>query len=96
LAEAQFPSSLEALVPRYLRRVPHDVIDGQPLRFQINHAGSYSLYSVGWNGADDSGNVAFKKDSGSAETGKRDWVWQETRSGLIDITQGDWVWRIPF
>ncbi|MFO1477695.1 MAG: hypothetical protein U1F98_13720 [Verrucomicrobiota bacterium] len=76
LVHNQLPGNLQALVPKYLDRVPLDVLDGQPLRYRETGQGGYLLYSIGWNGVDDGGTVAYKK--GAAKT--------------LDISQGDWVW----
>ncbi len=63
------PDSLQALVPAYLDRVPHDVINGQPLIYKRVGKQDFILYSVGWNEKDDGGVVNKKhKDQG-------DWVW---------------------
>jgi hypothetical protein len=47
------PASLEALVPAYLRRVPLDPWDGQPLRYAS--VGPAKVWSVGRDGRDDGG-----------------------------------------
>ena len=79
LAKGKYPDSLDALYPQYLNPVPHDVINGQPLHYQLTDVGQFVLYSIGWNGRDDGGVVVLT-------TGK---------SPHQDITQGDWVWRYP-
>jgi hypothetical protein len=63
------PESLEALAPRYLDRLPHDLITGKQLRYQRTDNGSYMLYSVGWNQTDEGGVIA--DDS----LLKGDWAW---------------------
>ncbi len=55
LADGQLPEKLEALVPRYLAKIPNDVIDGQPLRYRLESDGNYVIYSIGWNQTDDGG-----------------------------------------
>lgn len=76
-ASGGFPESLNALVPTYLSEIPHDVVNGQPLRYHPTEDGNFLLYSVGWNGEDDGGepdppryfNFGMSKPAG-------DWVWR--------------------
>ncbi len=48
------PETLDALCPRYLRKVPTDPFDGQPLRYALREGGAV-VYSVGHNRVDDGG-----------------------------------------
>ena len=70
LAHGQYPETLDALRPRFITTVPHDVIGGKPLLYRRAPDGSFLLYSVGWNGRDDGG----VRGKGNEE---RDWVWTE-------------------
>ena len=79
LAQGQFPDDLQALVPRFIAGLPHDIINGQPLKYRRTADGRFILYSVGWNEKDDSGVVAATKDKPPRQ----------------DILQGDWVWEYP-
>jgi hypothetical protein len=79
LANDALPENLEALVPRYLAKIPTDLVDGKPLRYRRDADGGYSLYSVGWNQTDDGGEVARSKGKDSNP----------------DIAKGDWVWEMP-
>ncbi len=76
-----YPDGLDALTPVYLDRVPHDLIDGKPMRYRRTGDGRYLLYGVGWNGRDDGGTIA----------------WQRASSGGFparpDDKEGDWVWQ---
>jgi hypothetical protein len=63
LAKGEFPESLEALVPQLVEKLPHDIINGQPLKYHRTDAGQFVLYSVGRNETDDGG------------TAPKDWVW---------------------
>ena len=75
LAHGQLPEKLEALVPELLAQVPHDVIDGQPLRYRRTGEG-FVLYSVGWNEVDDGGQIAWTNDKPPRQDLERgDWVW---------------------
>jgi len=54
LAHDELPESLAALTPTYLKTVPIDPFDGQPLRWKKLPVG-YVVYSVGEDGRDDGG-----------------------------------------
>ena len=75
LAHGQFPDSLDALMPQYLDKLPHDIMNGQPLKYRRTDDGQFILYSVGWNEKDDGGAVATKSDGGR-DIDKGDWVWR--------------------
>jgi hypothetical protein len=69
LANGGYPKTLADLVPRFLPAVPIDPMDGQPLRYRLNADGSFTLYGVGPNHADDNG--VFESKQGQ----DLDWVW---------------------
>jgi hypothetical protein len=75
LAHGEFPESLNALAPQFMEKIPHDVINGQPLHYRRTDDGQFILYSVGWNERDDGGVVGLMK-SGSVDNQKGDWVWR--------------------
>ncbi|MGC3959295.1 MAG: hypothetical protein QM813_15540 [Verrucomicrobiota bacterium] len=75
LAHGQFPENLTALAPKFLAQLPHDVINGQPLKYRRTDDGSFILYSVGWNETDDGGTVELSK-GGGVDAKKGDWVWR--------------------
>ena len=87
LAHGGYPEKLDALVPQFIAKLPHDIIGGppsqgsgaasQPLHYRRTADGKFLLYSVGWNETDDGGQVALQKD------------------GSVDREKGDWVWRYP-
>jgi hypothetical protein len=79
LAHGEHPEALDTLAPQFIARLPHDVINGQPLHYRRTSNGQFLLYSVGWNETDDGGEVVFRKGSTPG----------------VDISQGDWVWRYP-
>ena len=84
-ANGHYPETLDALVPQFADRLPHDIIGGQPLKYRRTDdppsqssgaaSGKFLLYSIGWNEKDDGGIVARNQD------GKEDWE------------QDDWVWK---
>lgn len=78
-AHGQYPDSLDVLAPQIIVRLPHDIINGQPLHYQRIANGRFILYSVGWDETDDGGAVVMKE--GSTPT--------------VDRKKGDWVWRYP-
>jgi hypothetical protein len=82
-ANGSFPESLAALVPVFIQKLPHDVINGQPLHYRRTSDGGFLLYSVGWNEKDDGG----ERDPTLAA---------QYRSSLDQLSvTGDWVWCYP-
>jgi hypothetical protein len=73
LKEDSYPEKLEALAPRFIATLPHDIINGQPLKYHRTANGKFVLYSVGWNEKDDGGVVATDKD-GRQNRLQGDWV----------------------
>jgi hypothetical protein len=49
-----YPKTLDALAPRYVKNVPHDLFSGKALIYRPSAEG-YLLYSVGINGKDEGG-----------------------------------------
>ena len=86
LAHGEYPESLDALVPLFIEKVPHDIISGppsqgsgaisQPLHYRRTDDSRFILYSVGWNEKDDGGVVVFRKGSSNVDPENGDWVWQ--------------------
>lgn len=75
LAHDDYPETLDALAPQFITKLPHDIINGQPLHYRREADGRFVLYSVGWNGTDDGGQVVLRK-GGSVDQNQGDWVWQ--------------------
>ncbi|MGA2801688.1 MAG: hypothetical protein ABSE97_04875 [Verrucomicrobiota bacterium] len=75
LAHGEYPESLDALTPQFIAKLPHDIINGQPLHYRRTSDGQFVLYSVGWNETDDDGEVGLN-ENGSVDRDKGDWVWQ--------------------
>jgi len=71
LAQGGYPATLDALAPRYIEKIPRDVIDGLPLHYQRSATNTFSLYSIGWNGHDDGGT----RGSEEYPYTNGDWVW---------------------
>jgi hypothetical protein len=74
LEHGEFPDRLEALAPKFIDPLPHDPINGEAFKYRRTGEGRFILYSVGWNGKDDGGMVAFAGGGPDAEKG--DWVWR--------------------
>ena len=85
-ARGNFPESLDALAPQFLKKIPHDVIGGRPLHYRRTEDGQFVLFSVGWNETDDGG-VVETKAAGATD--------QRSETSTWDFKQGDWVWRYP-
>lgn len=84
LGKGRLPESLEELAPEFLRKLPHDIVTGQPLKYKRTGDGRYAIYSVGWNEKDDGGVVGFKKGEADVPLIRRE----------HDVPEdGDWVWR---
>lgn len=75
LAQGGYPETLESLVPRFIAKLPHDIINGQPLHYRRAKDGKFILYSVGWNEKDDGGQPGVTK-TGGVDRKKGDWVWR--------------------
>lgn len=71
LRHGRLPENLAALVPEFLREVPHDWYNGERLHYRPNPDGTFLLYSVGQNGRDDGGDPSSIEDSSVP----RDLVW---------------------
>jgi hypothetical protein len=74
-AHGNYPETLDALAPQFIGKLPHDIINGQPLHYRRTDDDQFVLYSVGWDEKDDGGKIFFTK-SGSVDREKGDWVWQ--------------------
>lgn len=75
LAEGSHPETLQALVPRFVQSLPPDLINGEPLNYLRDPDAAFTLYSVGWNGTDEGGEVPIRPNGG-LEIGKGDWAWR--------------------
>jgi hypothetical protein len=73
LAQDDYPESLEVLAPKFLEKVPHDIIGGQPLKYRRT-GNTFILYSIGWNEIDDGGTPSPPKGR-ELDWSIGDWVW---------------------
>ena len=90
LAHGEYPETLDALVPQFIEKLPHDIIGGQPS--QSSGSASQPLH---YRRTDPP-----SQGSGAA-SGKfllYSVGWNETDNGGIasdKMDQGDWVWQYP-
>lgn len=71
-AHGALPEKLENLG---MADMPHDLIDGKPLRYLIMGADDYRLYSIGWNEMDDGGKIGRFPSGDGVNYNEGDWVW---------------------
>lgn len=72
-----YPQQLALLAPQFLTEIPHDIFDGQPLRYRLIEPGKYVLYSVGWNTKDDGGTTGFGNNGQPLKyRDEIDWLWK--------------------
>jgi hypothetical protein len=64
MANGRYPETLDKLVPQFAKKLPVDIVKGQPFHYRCADGRQFVLYSVGWNEADDGGNAEL------------DWTWQ--------------------
>lgn len=83
LSQGHYPDKLEALIPQHIKKLPHDIINGNPLIYRRTSDGRFILYSTGPNEIDDGG---VDRDTAEARSRKSD---------ANGIRPGDWVWRYP-
>jgi len=75
LANGSYPDSLEAVAPKFLTKLPHDIVNGEPMKYQ-RVGDSFVLYSIGYNEKDDGGTTPPIRSTGQPDPAVGDWVWQ--------------------
>ena len=63
------------LAPQFIKQLPPDIINGQPLHYRRLPDGKFLLYSAGWNEKDDGG-IPVKNKSGYSDYRQGDLVWR--------------------
>ena len=76
LASGQLPEKLDELAPKFIVKLPPDIISGGPLHYQRKANGHFLLYAVGENGTDDGGITAINDDH-EVDWQHGDWVWPD-------------------
>ncbi len=75
LAKGSYPEKLTALRPKFIAKIPGDLFHEQGLVYRINEDNSFTLYSTGYNGTDDSGEFFIGGES--IDFAKGDWPWPQ-------------------
>ena len=88
-----YPDTLPTLVPSYLDRVPNDIIDNAPMRYRLTADGRYQLYSIGLDGHDDGGIIAWLPDRNWRRDMPPPPNGREHTCPSPDRFHGDWVWQ---
>lgn len=71
-----YPSSLQALIPRFLSAMPMDLMSAKPLCYHLDTDGTFTLHSVGEDGRDDGGDATSGSVTNKFEFWSgRDAVW---------------------
>jgi hypothetical protein len=76
LSRSEYPETLDALVPQWIERLPHDLIGRQPLKYRRIDGDQFLLYSIGWNEKDDEGVPGNSIADG-------DWVWGQSSQATL-------------
>lgn len=71
LENGAYPVRLADLAPKFITKVPVDVINGGDYHYRTTDDGQFLLYSVGWNEKDDGG----QRVPDSKKFAAGDWVW---------------------
>jgi type II secretory pathway pseudopilin PulG len=75
LAKGSYPEKLTALRPKFIAKIPGDLFHDQGLVYRINEDNSFTLYSTGYNGTDDGGELFIRGES--IDFAKGDWPWPQ-------------------
>ena len=86
LANGQYPEKLADLAPKFIAKVPLDLMSGRSLLYRRDQAKGFILYSLGGNFTDDGGRATSRGHTNDQMDRMRD------EPGL---EEGDWVWRQP-
>lgn len=76
----RYPESLDRVVPDFLSVVPVDAMDGRPLRYRLEPAGTFRLWSAGDDRHDDDGDPEPKGSELSYWWRAKDGVWPRPAS----------------
>ncbi len=74
LATGAMPESLDALVPKYCDKLPHQVVNGNSFHYRVEKDGGATVWSEGWNLSDDGGKISPYE--GFSSHGADDWGWR--------------------
>jgi hypothetical protein len=71
-SNGSYPERLEELMPRFMTKVPHDLVSGESLRYRRTATDDFLLYAVAFNEKDDNGTPATLSNARM----DGDWVWR--------------------
>jgi hypothetical protein len=74
LENRNYPESLDALAPRFLNKIPPDVIGGRTPRYRRLENGQFLLYSTGWDEKDHGGKSS--PPDADSDSPEGDVVWE--------------------
>jgi len=74
-AHGQYPASLEELRPKFIEKIPNDIVSGGPLHYSREASDAFTLYAVGFDEKDNNGKAPPAKERRVDMVGY-DWVWQ--------------------
>jgi hypothetical protein len=85
----KYPEVLAELTPKFIEKVPHDVVTGGSMRYEKRGDG-YILYSIGWDLKDDLKPIladqrASLADIFSNPIADRDWLWRGVPPARADF-----------
>jgi hypothetical protein len=83
----RWPETLDALVPKYLKMVPRDPQDGQPLRYKRRPNGVL-VYWIGPDGRDDGGKINRRNPQAGADQGFELWDVKRRRQSAAEQPPG--------
>ncbi len=82
LQHQKYPTALAELVPAFLKAVPLDPIDGQPMRYRIPTEGRYEIWSIAANSKDDGVKAPTDTKDIAKPSYAGDWVWRYSPEAL--------------
>jgi tetratricopeptide (TPR) repeat protein len=75
LARGEYPASLNELSPRFMEKLPCDLINGLPLHYRVTDDKQFVLYSLGWSNVDEHGEVRYSHDR-FKDLRSGNWLWR--------------------
>ena len=78
VAHGEYPVQLDLLVPKFIDKIPTDLINGDLPKYRREADGTFVVYSVGWNETDEDGQPGMAKSGNTVDPNKGDWVWRSS------------------
>ena len=76
LTHGEYPAQLDLTVPKFIERIPLDLINGELPKYRREADGTFVVYSVGWNETDEDGQPSMTKSGNTVDPNRGDWVWR--------------------